>query len=242
VNPALAVVAAIAVAGGVIAVSAREPRGTVLGLLIVFLAAPLIGAPWPGPVPILARVAAALLAARLLAIGVRGEAEGAGTGIGWPAEALAAIAAGIVGYGSHGLGATGLGQPESQAAGFALAALAIAPLVNGRDVVRLGAGSILVVQAALLVRQSLDGTPSDGEQLVIALLTVALGGAVAVIATAAGAAGGLAVSDDGTVAVRRLEAREARRPTADARGTARWRLPANASDAQVGDARAGTER
>ena len=164
--------------------------------MIVLLGAPLSAAPWPGPVPILARLAAALLAARLLVIGVRGDDEGAGSGIGWPAEARAAPAAAIVGYGSHGLGAPGLGPPEAQAAGFALAALAIAPLITGRDVARIGAGSILLVQAALLVRQGLGPTGSDGEQLVASLLTIGLGGAVAVIASAAHAAGGLGRIDE----------------------------------------------
>jgi hypothetical protein len=127
---------------------------------------------------------------------VRGDDEGAGSGIGWPAEALAAAAAAIVGFGSHGLGAPGLGSPEAQAAGFALTALAIAPLITGRDVVRIGAGSILLVQAALLIRQGLDPTGGDGEQLVASLLTIGLGGAVAVIASAARSAGGLGRIDE----------------------------------------------
>jgi len=196
VNPALTAIAAVTIAAAVVAVSARDPRAAVLGLLIVFLASPLVADPWPGPLPVLARVAAALLAARLLVIGLRGEARGAGTAIGWPAETLAAVAAAVVGFGSHGLGATGLGPPEAQAAGFALAAIAIAPLVTGRDVLRLGVGALLLVQGALLVRQALDRSASDAEQLVEALLIIGLGGAVAVIAAAAEAGGSLGVADE----------------------------------------------
>ncbi len=210
-NLALAGIAAVAVAGAVLAVSARDPRGTVLGLLIVLLASPLIADPWPGPLPILARTAAALLAARLLTVGLRGEAgEAGGSRIGWPAEALVAAAAAVAGFGSHGLGAPGLGPAEAQAAGFALGALAAAPLLVGRDALRLGVGAVLLLQAAILVRQALDGPATDAEQLVLALLTIALGGAVAVITAAARAAGGLSVVDetgpDGSRRVRRPDA------------------------------------
>lgn len=199
-NPALVGIAGLTIAGAVLAVSAREPRGTLLGLLVVLLAAPLIATPWPGPLPILARVAAALLATRLIVVGLRGEGElvGDGSRIGWPAEALAAAAAAVAGFASHGLGAAGLGPPEAQAAGFALGALAAAPLVTGRDVLRLGVGSLLLLQAAVLVRQALDQPATDGEQLVISLLTIGLGGAVAVIVAAARAAGRLAIADEDT--------------------------------------------
>ncbi|HEY8632050.1 MAG TPA: hypothetical protein VIL50_02775, partial [Candidatus Limnocylindrales bacterium] len=61
-NVALAVIAGVAVAGAVLAVSARDVRATVLGVLVVLLATPLVASPWPGPLAILARVAAALLA------------------------------------------------------------------------------------------------------------------------------------------------------------------------------------
>jgi hypothetical protein len=195
VNVALAVFAGVAVAGAVLAVSAREVRATVLGILIVFLATPLIASPWPGPLAILARVAAALLAARLMMIGLRGEAVSGGTRIGWPAEALAAAAAAVVGYGSHGLGAPALGPAEAQAAGFALMALAVTPLATGRDVFRLGVGSVLLVMGALLIRVGLDTPPAEGEQLVISLLTIGLGGAVGVLAAAARAAGGLEIAN-----------------------------------------------
>ena len=197
-NVALAIIAGVTVAGAVLAVSARDVRATVLGILVVLLSAPLIASPWPGPLPILARLAAALLAARLLTIGLRDVTATDGSRIGWPAEALAAAAAAVIGYGSHGLGAVGLGPAEAQAAGFGLIALAITPLVTGRDVLRLGVGSLLLVMGALLVRVGLDRPAGDGEQLVIGLLTIGLGGAVGVIAAAARAAGGLEVANRAT--------------------------------------------
>jgi hypothetical protein len=196
VNPALTGIAVVTVGGAVLAVSARDPRATILGLLVVFLAAPLLVDPWPDPVAILVRLVAALLAARLIGIGLRGDVTTSGTRIGWPAEALAAGAAAIVGFGSHGLGAAAFGPAEAQAAGFALGLLAAAPLIAGRDVLRLGVGAVLVLEAALLVRASLDPAPGDMEQLVTGLLTIATGGALAVIALAARTAGGLDVTSD----------------------------------------------
>jgi hypothetical protein len=195
VNVALAIVAGVTVAGAVLAVSARDVRATVLGVLIVLLAAPLVANPWPGPLPILARIAAALLAARLLTIGLRDSTATGGSRIGWPAEALAAGAATVIGFGSHGLGAAALGPAEAQAAGFGLIALAITPLVTGRDVLRLGVGSLLLVMGALMVRVGLDRPAGEGEQLIVGLLTIGLGGAVGVIAAAARAAGGLEVAN-----------------------------------------------
>ncbi len=214
-NPALAGIAVIVIAGAVLAVSARDPRATVLGLLVVLLASPLVASPWPAPLPILARVAAALLATRLLLVGIRGEVgESTGSRIGWPAEALIAAAAAVAGFGSHGLGAPALGPAEAQAAGFALGALAAAPLFVGRDALRLGVGAVLLLQSAILVRQALDAPATDAEQLVLALFTIALGGAVAVIATAARAAGGLGVVDQaGPDGTRRVRRPDAHRPT-----------------------------
>jgi hypothetical protein len=195
VNPALTAVALVTIAGAVLAVSARDVRTTILGILVVLLAAPLIANPLPGPVAILVRVAASLLAVRLLAIGLRGDATTGGSRIGWPAEALLAAAAAIVGFGSHGLGSAGLGPAEAQAAGFALVVLAVAPLFTGRDALRLAVGALLVLMAASLIRAGLDRAPSEAEHLVTAVLTIALGGAIAVIVTAARAAGGLGAID-----------------------------------------------
>jgi hypothetical protein len=213
VNLALAGIAAVAIAGAVLAVASREPRAVILGVLVVLLASPLLVSPWPAPLPILARVAAALLAARLLVVGLRGDdLTTTGSRLGWPSEALLAAAAAVAGFGSHGLGAAGLGPAEAQAAGFALAALAAAPLFVGRDALRVGVGALLLLQAALLVRQALGAPPTEAEQLVDSFLTIALGGAIAVIAAAARAAGGLGVvdPDEGSRPVRRSDAH---RPT-----------------------------
>jgi hypothetical protein len=190
-NPAVAALAVATVAGGVLAVSARDIRSVVLGLLVVLAGAPLVADPWPGPIGALVRVAGALLAVQLIVVGVRTLGPTAGSRIGWPAAAVLGTAGAVAGLGSHGLGAAALGPAAAQAAGFGLIALAIGPLVIGRDVIRLGVGAVLLLAGAQLVRVALDRPPTDADQLVAGLLTVGLGGAVAVIAAAAAAAGGL---------------------------------------------------
>jgi hypothetical protein len=239
-NPALAAIAAVTIGGGVLAVSARDVRATVLGLLVVLLAAPLIVDPWPEPLSILARIAATLLAVRLIAIGLRGEAATSGTRIGWPAELLLGAAGAVIGFGSHGLGAAGLGPAEAQAAGFALIVLAAAPLFTGRDVLRLAVGALLLLVGATTLRAGLDPSPSQGEQLVGAVLTIAIGGAIAVIATAARAAGGLEAIGAGRPgeAARRLP--DAHRPAErDVRGAAPSRGPAGPSRSSAAPRRTG---
>ena len=211
-NLALAAIAAIAVGAGVLAVSSRDVRATILGLLVVLLVAPLIASPGPGPLAVLVRIAAALLAVRLLLIGLRGEATTSGTRIGWPAEALLAGAGAVIGFGSHGLGSVGLGPAEAQAAGFGLVAIAVAPLATGRDVLRLGVAAVLVLAGASLIRAGLDAAPSDGEQLVGALLTIGLGGAIAVIVGATRTGGGLA-SFDSRLSLRGVRLPDAHRST-----------------------------
>ncbi len=97
-----------------------------------------------------------------------------------------------------------------QAAGFALAALAVVPVATGRDVLRIGIGLFLLLQAALLVRVGLDGNPSQLEQLVTAALVAALGGAVAALGYAARSdgPGGFDLATEWRVRIRRpLDAR-----------------------------------
>lgn len=196
-NLALAGLACVVVAGAVVAVTAREARAALLGLLVALLGAALVADPLPGPLPIAARLASAFLACRLIAIAIRDLDEPTtGSRLGWPVEAIAAAAAAVIGFGTHGLGAPGEGAPEAQAAGFAVGVLAASPIVSSRDVFRLGMGAILLLLGGLLVRQGLSGTPSELEQLVTSGLVVGLGGAVGVvIAGARAAVGGLAVRD-----------------------------------------------
>ena len=189
-NPALAGVALAVVVGAVVAGSARNARAAILGLFVSLAFGPLLADPTAQPLGLAARLVGSILAGYLLWVAARGTGvRTGGSRIGWPAEVLVAAGAAVVGYGSHGLGAPAVGPGLAQAAGFALAALSIAPIANGRDVVRVGTGLLLLASGAILVRTALGGTPEPLEQVVIAGLFAALGGAVAVLAVSARADG-----------------------------------------------------
>jgi hypothetical protein len=186
VNLTLVGVALAVVLGAVIAGSARTGRAAVLGLVVALVGGLFVADPLPDSLGLAARLVGAVLAGYLLWIAARGlDARTAGSRLGWPAELLVAAAAAVVGYGSHGLGAPAAGPAAAQAAGFALAALAVAPVVNGRDILRVGIGLNLLAGGAILVRAALGGTPDTLEQLVTAGLVAVLGGVVAALAAAA---------------------------------------------------------
>jgi hypothetical protein len=192
VNPALAAVALAVVAGAVVAVSVREARVLVLGLAATLVATPLVADPVPAPVGLAARLVGSILAAYLLWIATRDrpsigrtEATTGGSRIGWPAEVLVAASAAVVGFAGHGLGAPGQGPALASAAGFAVAALALAPMLTGTDIIRMAIGLFLLLDGALLVRVGLGGTPGGLEQLLTAGLIVAIGGTTAALAVAA---------------------------------------------------------
>ena len=186
VNPALAGVALAVIVGAVVAGSARNARTAILGLVVAAgrarrsspIRLPRRSAWPPASLP---RCWPAICCGSRRAVRPR---RTGGTLVGWPTEAFLAIAAAVVGYVSHGLGAPGLGPPVAAAAGFALAALAILPVLNGRDILRIGLGLLLLLTGALLVRTSLGGTPAELEDILTAGLVATLGGAVAILAIA----------------------------------------------------------
>lgn len=196
--------AVVAIGGGLLAVSGRDVRTTQLGLLVALLSAPFVADPLPDPLSILIRLAAALLAIRLVNIGLRGASATIGSRIGWPAETLVAAAGAAVGFGSLGLGLAAGGPTGAHVAGLSLLALAAAPLAAGRDVLRQAVGAALLLVGATLVRAGLGPAPSQAEQIATAGLTIALGGAIAVILSAARAAGGLEAVGTADPAARRL--------------------------------------
>jgi hypothetical protein len=185
VSPALTGLAAAVLVGAILAVSARDSRAAVVGLGLTLVFSPLLADPLPLPLGLAARLTGAVLGAYLLWVAVRAGGATGGSRLGWPAEALLAAAAFVVGLGTHGLGAAPLGPPEAQAAGFALAALAVVPVAAGRDIVRIGIGLFLLLEGALLVRVGLGGNPVPLEHLATGGLVAALGGSVAALAYAA---------------------------------------------------------
>jgi hypothetical protein len=190
VNPGLAGVALAVVLGAVVAVSARNARTAVLGVVLAMVGGSFLADPLPDSIGLAARLVGSVLGGYLLWIAARGsDARTGGSRLGWPAELLAAGAGAIVGYGSLGLGAPAGGPELAQAAGIACAAVAVAPILNGRDILRVGLGLNLLVCATILVRTALGGTPGDLEQLVLGGLIAVLGGVVAMVALAARADG-----------------------------------------------------
>jgi hypothetical protein len=186
VNPALAGVALAVALGAVVAVSARNARAAVLGLVLAMIGAAFLADPLPDSLGLASRLVGAVLAGYLLWIASRDpDARTGGSRLGWPAELLVGGAAAMAGYASHGLGAPATGPVLAAAAGFALAALAVAPVLNGRDVLRIGLGLSLLVTGTVLVRTSLGGTSAPLEQLAIAGLVAMLGGVTAAVAVAA---------------------------------------------------------
>lgn len=191
-NPLLAGVAMAVVAGGVVAVSVRDARVVVLALTSVLVLTPAVAEPMAAPAGLAARGIGGILAGYLLLIATRSRADVSvpvatteGSRIGWPAEVLVAAAASVAGMAAHGLGAPALGPASATAAGFAIAAIAVPSVLTGRDVVRIGTGLMLLLDAGLLVRVALGGTPEPLEQLLTAALIVALAGAIAAVARTA---------------------------------------------------------
>lgn len=185
-NPALVGVALAVVVGAVIAGSAGNARTAIFGLVVTMVGVPILADPAPAPLALAARLVAAVLAGYLLWVATRGDrVRTSGSLVGWPTDAFLAAAATIVGFGSHGLGAPAAGPPVAAAAGFALAALAVLPVVTGGDVLRIGLGLCLLLGGALLVRTSLGGTPDQLEQLMTAGLVATSGAAVAILTVTA---------------------------------------------------------
>lgn len=208
-NPILTGIAAAVIVGAIVAIAARDARSTILGLVVVLIGSPLLAEPMAAPAGLAARFIGAILAAYLLWIVVRDRPElglfGAPTGgsrIGWPAEVLVAASAAVAGFAAHGLGAPAGGPAIASAAGFAIAAVSMAPVLTGHDVLRVGTGLLLLVDAGLVVRSALGGTPGPFEQLVAAALLVVLAGALGALAINAriDGSGGFTLS---TEAVRR---------------------------------------
>ena len=207
-NPVLVATAVTVVAGAIVAVSSRDARAAILGLGLTLIGAPLLADPIPDPLPLAARVVAAILALELLWITVRATTSvSRGSLVGWPVEGIAAAAAFVVGAGVAGglpvggpaVGVAGAGStPVIVGTAVSLVALAVTPLVHGRDVLRLGLGATLLLVGGTVLSAALAGPPGALGQLVIAGLTVALGAAVGALCTNAFAARGDLGSGGGT--------------------------------------------
>lgn len=194
----LGLAAIVTVAGALAAIAGRDARIALAGLVVALAAAPFLADPLPTPAALGTRIVAALLAGYLLFIVLRETTVVTrGSLVGLPAETLAAAAAFVIGYGTSGLGSAALGPAAASATGFALGIIAVAPIVRGADIFRLGVALAILVTGAELVRVGLAGTPGPLEQLMTAALTVGLLGTVAVLcANVVAATGGLTLGKE----------------------------------------------
>ncbi len=188
--------ALVLLAGALVAVSARDPRWILGGLVVCIGLAAVVADPLPSILAVAIRLVAAVLGADLVLLAVRGAPDPTqGAPLGPLSVALAGAAAVVVGYASSGVGSPAAGPALATAAGLGLATIAVGPLLLGRDIIRIGAGMALLATAAELVRAGLAGTPGPLEQAVIGLVTAGiLGVTAAVVASALRAGNGLAVT------------------------------------------------
>lgn len=198
---ALVIIALLVTAGGVVAVSAREPRLAALGVVIALVGAAFVADPLPDVAAVAARVVGSVLAGYLVWVSLRGAPPPTtGWRIGWPGAAAVATVAFVTGWLASGTIANtlavGEGDGPSVGAAAALAAgslvpraalgaslalvtLAAAPVLVGRDVLRLGLGLLLVLGAVELLRNALGGRPDPIVELALGVLTAVSGAAVA---------------------------------------------------------------
>jgi hypothetical protein len=193
-----AIAAVAAVLGGVAAVTARDGRIVVIGLLVAAVASPLVADPLPSSLAVTARILGALLAAYLLWVVAgagtsRGDSSSSndtaslgpawlrtsGSPIGPLAECAVAAAAYVVGLAVRPVDPLG-GPVEAQAAGIALIALAVVPMA-GRDVFRMGLGVMLLTIGAALVMYAWSGPTPPLEELGLAALLVGIAGGTSIL-------------------------------------------------------------
>jgi hypothetical protein len=165
------VAAAAAVVGGVVAVTPRDSRLVTLGLLVAMVATPLASSPEPTALAVTFRILGSVLAAYFLWAATRDRSiESDGSGIGAAAELIAAGAAFSVGWFVTPVRPLA-GPVAAQAAGLALIALAIVPLA-GRNVLRVGAGIVLLLLGISLLLEAWVGAGSSLRQVVLTVLLV----------------------------------------------------------------------
>jgi hypothetical protein len=202
VSVALVGVAAVAIVGAVATVSAREARLALTGLVAALVAAPFIADPLPDIRVIALRVVGGVLAAQLLWPAVRaGVVKEGGSLLGWRAEAFLAVAASACGWaiavgliavptGADVPAGVGTGNPfdpatvrfaAPAAAGLAIIALAVTPVLVPPDPVRLGLGLLLLIEGVTLLQSGLGGAPEVLEQLAIVAALVAVAAGVAAL-------------------------------------------------------------
>ena len=185
-TPALVILAVIVTVAAVIATSAHEPRFAALGMIVTIIGAAYVTEPLPGIVALAARLAGSSLAGYLVWVSLRGAPPPtAGWQVGWPGAAAVAIVEASGGATAVGAAAAlAAGSPVPRAAfgaALALTALAAAPVLLGRDVLRQGLGLLLLLAAVGLLRNVMAVGTDGPVELALAVLTALTGAGVAAI-------------------------------------------------------------
>ena len=179
IQPAV-VAAAAAVVGAVLAVTARDARLVIMGLILAMVAAPLVSSSDPTALGLAFRILGAVLAAYLLWVAVRDRSiESEGSAIDPGSELMVAAAAFSVGWFVAPVKPLA-GPVAAQAAGFALIALAIVPLA-GRNVIRVGAGVFLLLLGISVLLDAWGGAGSELRQVVLTTLLLGTLGATSLL-------------------------------------------------------------
>lgn len=191
-SPLLVAAGALVAVGSAVAIGAATTRIAVLGLLVALVLAPFVADPLPASAVLGYRIAAAALAAFLLLLAGRVDDRPAVPPLGLPATLVASLAALAAGLGATAVGLPSFGTAEALGPALAGLVVALAPVTRARHPFRLGAGLLVLANAALLGRVALVGTPPALEGLLAgaALVAVAAGAAAAAATGAVAVPGG----------------------------------------------------
>ncbi len=177
----LAVIAGLTAAlGGIVALSARDARLVVVGLIVALVASPIAATPAPTGLTVAFRIVGAALAGYLLWVAARSQGiQSEGSAVGILTQVVVAASAFVVGWIVVPVKPLA-GPVAAQAAGLALVALAVAPAA-GRDVFRVGTALALMTVGVSLLLQAWVGPASGLEQIVLTALMVGLIGATSLL-------------------------------------------------------------
>lgn len=216
---ALVLLALLVAGGAVVAVGAATPRLAALGMFVALVGSAYVADPLPDTLALAVRLVGSTLGAYLVWIALRrAPAHIPGIAVAWPGALAVAAVAFIAGWlvaGSLGTAlaagsgdgpglssvgaALAAGSPVARAAlgaSLALAAVAVAPVVMARDLLRTGLGLLLLLASATLLRNALGTSADPVFELAVAVLTAASGAAIgAVIASSLRRTGDLVLRD-----------------------------------------------
>ena len=172
--------ALIAVAGGVVAITARDSRIVATGLLLAMVATPIASSTEPGLLALAFRLVGAFLAVYLLQAAAQAQSvESEGSAIGVAAEVAIAAAAFCCGWFLAPVN-TLAGPVAAQAAGVALIVLAVVPL-SGRNVLRAGAGATVLALGVFMLVEAWVGPEPVLAQMVQTALLIGIAGATSLL-------------------------------------------------------------